>query len=303
MLIVIFLLLIVLGIYQMNLQRKQQEKNKQFLRLANDQQTTNRLEARLTKYDFGQTLISGFKDYVHYLKGEDRETGIKHLIIMFIVLAVVYYFNSTSLELNTPLVLSVVALLTSYFLYIASKKKARTQFEESFAEALAIIGSAVSVGNTVIAGIEQCAVKLEGTRIGDVFKRVHQRIEIGEDVETVLLDTYNELNYREYFFFIVAIVINMKGGGQIKEIMSRLSQIISNGRIMDKKKYAKTSEARMSVKILAIMPVAMFFMLKLISPENFTILVSTSGGHIILGYAIVSTMLGLAITWSMMNKV
>lgn len=305
MAILFFLLLILFGVFQVYQLRKQQKKTQQLLDISglNSSSTVERIEDKLVRYNFGQTVIEVLRDFIYHFKGSDHSTLFKHLAILGLVLAGVYAFNVTSLKLSSTLVMPMVAIVTAYLIYTSSKKRSRTDFEVSFAEAIAIISSSVSVGNTVVSGIEQCGEKLEGTRVGSVFKRIHKRLEIGEDLETVLMDSYNQLRYREYYFFIIAVVINMKGGGQIKEIMSRLGQIITNGRIMDRKKYAKTSEARMSVKILAGIPVFMFFMIRWVSPENFEALTTHPIGHIILGYITGSTLFGLAIIWSMMNKV
>ncbi len=302
--LIIFFIMIILGAVQILAAHKQKTKAREFLKIINNQnQTKSTIEDKLLKYNVGVEILDLINDFIYHLKGNNKKDGMRNLIILCVILAVFYYFNVTSLKLPTIPLLIVVMIISCYFLYIAAKKRARIEFETTFAEALNIIGSAVSVGNTVLSGIEQCGDKLSGFHLGEVFKKVHQRMEIGEDVETVLLDTYSELHYREYYFFAIAIIINMKGGGQLKEIMSRLGQIITNGRVMEKKKLAKTSEARMSVKILAIMPLAMFFILKFISPQNYEVLIETNGGHIILIYVVGSTLLGLAITWSMMNKV
>lgn len=301
---ILFIIVTVFGLSQMYTSYKQKARTKDFLNLLSNQpQTKSAFETKLLKSNMGVAFLDFWGDFFYYLRGNTRQDTMRNLVVLAIVLGLVFYFNSTSLLLPEVPTLFVTTILTCYFIYVGAKKKARVEFETSFAEALNIIGSAVSVGNTVISGIQQCGNKLSDTHLGQVFKKIHQRMEIGEDIENVLLDAYSELHYREFFFFAIAVIINMKGGGQLKEIMSRLSQIITNGRVMEKKLLAKTSEARMSIKILAIMPLAMFFILKYISPENFDVLVNTSGGNAILIYSTISTLLGISITWTMMNKV
>lgn len=301
---ILFIIVTVFGLYELYISYKQKSRTKDFLNLLSNQpQTKSAIETKLLKSNVGVAFLGYWSDFFYYLKGNTRQDTVKNLVILAIVLGCISYFNSTSLLLPEVPTLLVTTIITCYFIYVGAKKKARVEFETAFAEALNIIGSAVSVGNTVISGIQQCGNKLSDTHLGKVFKKIHQRMEIGEEIEKVLLDAYSELHYREFFFFAVAVIINMKGGGQLKEIMSRLSQIITNGRVMEKKLLAKTSEARMSIKILAIMPLAMFFLLKFISPENFDVLVSTSSGNSILIYVVISTLLGVSITWTMMNKV
>ncbi len=117
------------------------------------------------------------------------------------------------------------------------------------------------------------------------------------------MESYKLYPYSEYFSFVITVLINMKGGGQVSEVMSRLTALISASRTLERKKFAMTSEARMSVKVLAAIPVFFFFFLKFVSPDNFDILVNTDAGHYILYYVIGSILFGLIMVWSMMNKV
>lgn len=64
-----------------------------------------------------------------------------------------------------------------------------------------------------------------------------------------------------------------------------------------------TSEARMSVKVLVIIPVFFFFFIKFVSPDNFDILIGTDSGRFILYYAVGSILTGIWLVWMMMNKV
>lgn len=133
----------------------------------------------------------------------------------------------------------------------------RLQFDAQFSEALNIINSSIRAGNSVIQGIEQCGQKIDGV-LGDEFRQISQRLEIGEDAESVFLASWRRLPFSEYYFFIITVQLNMKGGGQVKEVMSRLGTLISNARVLEKKKYAMTSEVRMSIKILTAIPIFSF---------------------------------------------
>ncbi|EHI7576296.1 protein dehydratase, partial [Salmonella enterica] len=150
-------------------------------------------------------------------------------------------------------------------------------------------------------GINKCGEKISGV-VGEEFKMISRRLSIGEDPQQIFKDSYEHLPYREYYFFILAVLININGGGQVKEVMSRLSKLITDSKVMERKKYAMTAEARMSVKVLACIPVGFTFILKILSPENFDILINHPTGQLILYYAIASILFGLFIVWNMMNK-
>lgn len=133
----------------------------------------------------------------------------------------------------------------------------RLEFDVQFSEALNIINSSIRAGNSVIQGIEQCGQKIDGV-LGDEFRQISQRLEIGEDAESAFMASWRRLPFSEYYFFIITVQLNMKGGGQVKEVMSRLGTLISNARVLEKKKYAMTSEVRMSIKILTAIPIFSF---------------------------------------------
>lgn len=212
------------------------------------------------------------------------------------------YLNYAYLKFNILLASVVLLILLSYIHYRMSQKKQRALFEIEFSEALNIINSSISAGNSIVVGITQCGNKLSGEVVGPELKIVSRRLSIGEDVNSVLMDSYERLPYREYYFFILAVIININGGGQVREVMTRLAKQISDAKITDRKKLTMTSEARMSVKVLAMIPVGFIFVMNFLSPENFDVLMNHESGKFILYYAVGSVCLGLGIIWNMMNK-
>ncbi|MGL9735658.1 MAG: type II secretion system F family protein [Symbiopectobacterium sp.] len=63
------------------------------------------------------------------------------------------------------------------------------------------INSVISAGNLVMLGIEQCGKKIAGI-VGEEFRKISKRLEIGEDIESVLMESYQRLPYREYYFLL-----------------------------------------------------------------------------------------------------
>lgn len=260
----------------------------------------NQLTHQLRRHALWQNLTMIFSDIYRYLLGKEYGLAVKNSLTVLIVQGLSIYISQEYLHVALHILSPLMLVLTLYVLFHHSKKAARRAFETAFSEALNIINSAIGAGNSVIQGLEQYGEKLEGV-LGDEFRKISQRLEIGEDVENFLMDSYRRLPYREYYFFIVTVLVNMKGG-EVKEVMTRLGKMISNGRIIDRKKTAMTSEVRMSVKILTAIPVLFFFFIKYNSPENFEILLYNPMGQVILYYAIGSISWGVFILWLMMNK-
>ncbi|EMF0717556.1 type II secretion system F family protein [Citrobacter freundii] len=236
------------------------------------------------------------------LIGKNRELVPIHSGVMVVVSCALLYVNAEFLQFDKVIVLAVGIIATIYILYMRQVKISRRNFERDFSEALNIINSSVRVGRPVMQGFEECAQRINSD-FGQEFRRILMRLDIGDDPERVFMEAYKRYPYSEFFSFVITVLINMKGGGQVSEVMSRLTQLISASKTLDRKKTAMTAEARMSVKVLVIIPVFFFFFLKFLAPENFEILVGTDAGRYILYYAFGSILFGLFLVWSMMNKV
>lgn len=236
------------------------------------------------------------------LIGKKNEHIFKHVAIILVACAAALYVNMEYLNFSNVVITNITLLATIYILYMRQVKKYRREFERDCSEALNIINSAVRVGRPVLQGFEECSRVIDSD-FGREFKRILMRLDIGDDPERIFMDSYEKFPYSEYFSFVITVLINMKGGGQVSEVMSRLTMLISASKTLDRKKIAMTAEARMSVKVLVIIPVFFFFFLKFVAPDNFEILIGTDAGKYILYYALTSILIGLFIVWSMMNKV
>lgn len=296
-----FALLVLLGIAHLFILLKQ---NKRISKIDGVRDTTKInviLDNKISNIYFIK-LASAYRDITYNLLGKTKKEFIQNILIIIGSMTAGFYINYEYISFSQWVVMPATFFLSIYILYIRNKKKKQIEFENGFSEALNIISSSVRAGNSIFQGIDQCGKKITGI-VGDELRFVSQRLEIGEDPKAVFMESYRRMPFKEYYFFIVVALNNMKAGGQLKEVISRLSSVISNSRIMDRKKIAKTSEVRMSVKILAAIPAFFVVFLKYQSPENFDILVNNSAGQVIFYYAIGSILIGLLIIWSMINKV
>lgn len=76
-----------------------------------------------------------------------------------------------------------------------------------------------------------------------------------------------------------------------------------DARSINKKKYALTSEARISAKIVAAIPFLFLFLLQFISPENYDFVMFNERGKPILYYVLASEFIGISIVWLLMKGV
>ena len=175
-------------------------------------------------------------------------------------------------------------------------------FEESFPDALNMLTSAVSAGESIMHAIMFVGKSLDG-EVGKEFKVMGDRLQLGESPDSVFRKSCRRFPYPSFQFFVITLRANMSRGGQLKDVMTRLNRLMFEARAIEKKKYALTSEARTSAKIVGAIPFFFLFMLQYLSPENYEFVMFNPAGRPILYYVLISEAIGMTIIWLLMKSV
>ncbi|WP_234493857.1 type II secretion system F family protein [Vibrio maritimus] len=212
-----------------------------------------------------------------------------------------YLFNRV-FTFNNPwlVVISTLGLLFVGYRYL--KDRRRKEFEKSFPDALNIMMSAVTAGDSLMQAITYVGDTM-GNSIGRDFKYMGNRLKMGETPEVVLQRACKIYPYPEFVFFTLTLKANISRGGQLKGVLAKLIRVLVDSRTMEKKKLAMTSEARMSAKIVALIPVGFCVLLSSISPDKLDFILYDPDGRGILYYVVGSELLGLAVIWLLMKGV
>ncbi|HCG7970949.1 TPA: type II secretion system F family protein [Vibrio parahaemolyticus] len=176
------------------------------------------------------------------------------------------------------------------------------RFKDNFPDALNILSGALSSGQSIIHAFEYVGTQLDN-EVGEEFKKMSERLLIGEDPDDVLARSAASFPYVEYFFFAATIRINLSRGGQLKDVINRINRIMFEARAIEKKKNALTSEARASAKIIAALPVIFIMILKVTSPENYNFVMFEEGGKPIFYYVLVSEAIGFFFIYMILRGV
>jgi len=228
--------------------------------------------------------------------------ALKIIFFTAIAMMVVGVINQTMLRLPLSQVLPVSLVLVWTWGYVYLQKREQKRFEETFPDALNMLASSLSAGESIGRGIRYVGQKLEG-EVGKEFKLMSERLNLGEPIDEVFRKSCRRFPYPSFHFFVITLRANMQRGGQLKEVMSRLNRQMFEARAVERKKYAMTSEARISAKIVGATPFFFLFILQFLSPENFEFVMFHPEGKPILYYVIISESIGMFIIWMLMKKV
>ncbi|ORT49220.1 pilus assembly protein TadB [Vibrio sp. qd031] len=222
--------------------------------------------------------------------------------VAIVVLAIVaQLINDSFLRVSPIIIIIIVEILGLTYGFLWLQKREEKQFEESFPDALNMLASAVSAGESIMHAIGYVGKNLEGN-VGKEFNLMYERLRIGETPDEVFRKACDRLPYASFQFFIITLRANISRGGQLKDVINRINRVMFDARAIEKKKYALTSEARMSAKIVGSIPFLFLIFMQFMSSENYEFVMFNDRGRPILYYMLISEFIGMVIIWKLMRN-
>jgi tight adherence protein B len=153
-------------------------------------------------------------------------------------------------------------------LIVLKFKRSRRQkaFGAQFPDALDIIVRSLRAGHPVPIAINMVAREMKDP-IGSEFGIVSDEITYGADLETAMRNLYFRIGQDDLPLFVTAVGIQSSTGGNLGEILENLSAVIRQRFKMRRKIRALASEGRASAMILSSLPILMFLIVQVITPQ------------------------------------
>ncbi|BCL72314.1 conserved hypothetical protein [Vibrio nigripulchritudo SO65] len=302
-----WLALLVGGVLVFLFNRKSNSKSSPYLEEMNQTILVSSMDADKQAVNLNtltdETITQKLK---RYAKTTRRQLGVlpevKALAYVVVLVLVGFYFNQNFVRANQWIVIGCVEVVGIFFGLNWLQKREREQFEDSFPDALNMLASAVSAGESIMHAISFVGKNLEG-EVGREFKAMGDRLQLGESPDSVFAKSCNRFPYPSFYFFVITLRANMQRGGQLKDIIMRLNRLMFDNRAIEKKKFALTSEARTSAKIVAAIPFIFILILKYMNPENYEFVMFDPDGRPILYYVLASEFIGITVVWMLMKGV
>ena len=176
------------------------------------------------------------------------------------------------------------------FLLYLMKKRLRA-FMDRFADGIDMIVRAVKAGNPVNAAMRLVAEHGESP-VKDEFRILVDEITYGRPLVDALVRLAKRVPEYDVSFFVVVLTIQQETGGNLGEVLAKLSFIIRKRQELFLKIHAITSEGRASSWILGALPPFVALAVYFTTPGYLDPLFKTVGGNIALVIAISMVLLG-----------
>ncbi|MGN2615990.1 type II secretion system F family protein [Aliivibrio fischeri] len=253
--------------------------------------------ASLTERTFRQKLEFIWKNIARQL-GNGAALKLVFSICVFALIGLL--INRSMIHASPYIVVFIAIVVGLIWGYVWLQEREKKQFNERFPDALNMLSSAVSAGESITHAIAFVGKKLEGD-VGKEFKIMGERLQLGESPDEVFKKSCVRFPYPAFRFFVITLRANMNRGGQLRDVISRLNRLMFDARAVERKKYALTSEARISAKIVCATPFFFLFILQFLSPENYEFVMFHAEGRPILYYVLISEAIGMLIIWGLLK--
>ncbi len=188
---------------------------------------------------------------------------------------------------------ALAALLLPILALLFMRRRRHAKFAGQFPDALDIIVRSLRAGHPVPVAIGLVAQELPDP-IGTEFGIAADEVTYGADVETAMRNLYFRVGQEDLPLFVTAVAIQGSTGGNLSEILSNLSSVIRQRFKMRRKIKALAAEGKFSALFLSGLPVAVFGLINVMTPDFY--------GSII-QYDITKWGLGLAGAWMLMGNI
>jgi tight adherence protein B len=172
-------------------------------------------------------------------------------------------FGSTALAL-------VAAVGIMLFVLYRLRSRRIFNFAEQLPDAVDIITRGVRAGLPFSGAIGLVAREMPDP-VGPEFGMLADEIAFGLDLRSALDNLYRRVGQEDLLFLTVAVNIQTQTGGNLGEILSRLSKLMRSRSKMRLKVNALSAEGRLSAIALTVLPFALFVIINFLSPAYYSV--------------------------------
>jgi len=227
-----------------------------------------------------------------------EQSGSKHLayrvVLLSIVLAVAAaFFVWTAVRVwHAPIIAAGIAAYLPFMRIAKNRTNRMALFEEQLPDAIETMTRALRAGHPFPA-----ALKIVGDEFDDPiaseFELTFGDINYGNDVRRAMLGLLSRIPTVTVMALVTAVLVQKESGGNLAEILERISAVIRGRFKLYRKIKTLSAEGRMSAWVLAMVPLGLFVVLMVTSPDYLPTLVNDERGIKMIFASIVSASIGI----------
>ena len=214
-------------------------------------------------------------------------TPVGTLLLMCLSLALFALLVGLLISMPGLLALLMTAGAGSVPLAVVLAKRERrfARFEEMFPDAIDLLARAVRAGHAFTTGFELIANETPDP-VASEFRIAYEQQNLGMPLREALENLVARVPIPDVRFFVSALQIQRESGGNLAEILDKLSYVVRERFKILRQVKVFTAEARMSLYILTAVPPITALLMYLVNREYILTLFQTPMGQKMLATAV-----------------
>jgi tight adherence protein B len=171
-------------------------------------------------------------------------------------------------------------------MYVRRKAEARVRaFEEQFPDCLEFISRSMRAGHAFSVALEMVHKEFSDP-LASEFRRAFEEQNLGQPLEIVLRKLSVRVDSMDVQFFVSAVLLQKRTGGNLAELLDKLAQLIRERFKLRARIRAVSAQGLMSGRILAAIPAGVAALMFVVNPQYARFFVDDPAGHTLLGIGI-----------------
>jgi len=187
------------------------------------------------------------------------------------------------------------------FLYVHFKRKARMKrFEELFPETLEFMSRSMRAGHAFSVSLEMIHREFQEPISGE-FRRTFEEHNLGLPIEVALQKLAKRVPSLDVHFFVSAVLLQKRTGGNLAEILDKLAYIIRERFKLRGRIRAVSAHGKMTATSLSCIPIAVAVLMFYTNPDYVKFFFTDDIGNLMLGGAVFLQVVGYLIMRKIVN--
>jgi tight adherence protein B len=219
--------------------------------------------------------------------------------------AVVGAFVGALIPVDLPLlprILCCACLLGALPVFSVARKRAKRlkECEEQLPEALDFLARSMRAGHAFIISLEMLAQETPDP-LGLEFRTLFNEQNLGASLETALRNLTDRVPLLDMRFFCSAVTLQRQTGGNLGEILTRLSWVIRERFRLRGQVRAASSHGRMTAGILCALPLFTMFGMLVVAPGYLQGMAADPDGRMLIVGSVVGQIVGNIVIRKIIN--
>ena len=226
------------------------------------------------------------------------QAGHKFLAYRVILLSVVLSIVAAiaAWVITRSITMSAVSLLIAgsipYMKINGDRTKRIQLFEEQLPDAIDMIKRALRAGHPFNGAIKLVAEEMDDP-VAEEFGTTFADINYGNDGRRAMLGLLQRVPSVTVMALVTSILVQRETGGNLAEILERISAVVRGRFKLQRKVKTLSAEGRLSAWILALVPLVLFGVIWLTTPDYLPLLLEDEAGKKMIIYGAVSAIIGI----------